>query len=136
MKPIGFQFMARQFSFPGVISFLRSSPLVSKIENTTIDEIAKRGFYKIKCQLFPSKYKLDIKFIKTPNEFNYSYQLYSSASIVRWDNQPHFPLIRSFPHHFHDVDKTVKESDLTGIAEDDLKIVLLKIQSLIELGNI
>jgi hypothetical protein len=124
--------MVRQFNFPGIISLLRANALVSGIEKPTIDEIAKRGFYKIKCHLFPSKFKLDIKFIKTPNEFKYSYQLYTSGSIVRWDNQPHYPHISTFPNHFHNLDGTVGESDLTGNAEEDLKIVLLKIKSIIE----
>lgn len=123
--------MAMLFNFTNIISSLRKSGLVSKIEKTTVDEIAQRGFYKIKCQLIPSKYKLDIKFIKTQNEFIYSYQLYTTVSLVRWDNEPHFPGIKTFPHHFHDLNDEIMESNLTGAAEEDLEIVLSRIREII-----
>jgi hypothetical protein len=124
--------MARSFNFSNIISFIRNNAFVSRIEKVTIDEIAQRGFYKIKCQLIPSKFKLDIKFIKTQNDFIYSYQLYTTKAVARWDNEPHYPSNRTFPHHFHDSEENVKESELTGNAEVDIKVVLLKIGSIIE----
>ena len=123
--------MVKPFNFPDIISVLRKSAFVSKIEKTVVDEIAKRGFYKIKCQLIPSKYKLDMKFIKTQNELIYSYQLYTTTSLARWDNEPHFPGIKTFPHHFHDRDDNVQESNLTGDTKEDLKIVLSEIKKII-----
>ncbi len=116
--------MARFFNFHSIILTLENSDLVAKIDNVYMDEIAQRGFYKIKCTLLPSKYNLSIKFIKTNEEFIYAYQLYSITSIVRWDNEPHYPGISTFPHHFHDTEGPVKESNLTGEPEKDLAIVL------------
>jgi hypothetical protein len=124
--------MTRKFNFYTIISLIRNNDFVSNIEKITVDEIAQRGFYKIKCQLIPSKFKLDIKFIKTQSDFIYSYQLYTTKALARWDNEPHYPAIRTFPHHFHDSEENVKESKLTGNAESDIKIVLSKIGSIIE----
>ena len=124
--------MARPFDFHTIISLIRNNEFVSNIEKVSVDEIAQRGFYKITCQLIPSRFKLDIKFIKTQSDFIYSYQLYSTKAVARWDNEPHYPAISTFPHHFHDSDEIVKESKLTGNAESDIKIVLLKIGNIIE----
>jgi hypothetical protein len=120
--------MEKPFNFHSIILKLENSDLISKIEKTHIDEISQRGFYKIKCRLIPSKYNLEIKFIDTGEEFIYSYQLYSTTSIVRWDNEPHFPDIETFPHHFHDTGGNVLESSLMGDPEIDLYTVLSKTQ--------
>jgi hypothetical protein len=63
------------------IEFMDRHYIVRKIEKYTktirnIDEISERGFYKIRCTLVPSEYKLDSKYIKTEKEFLYSYQIY------------------------------------------------------------
>ena len=118
----------KPFDFHTIVAILNDNELIANIEKILIDEIVQRGFYKIKCRLIPSKYKLEMKFIKTRLEFIYSYQLFTTESIARWDNEPHFPFIRSFPHHFHDADGDVLESDLTGDWERDLRSVLSKIK--------
>ena len=120
--------MAKLFNFPNAISILRNSELVSNIDKIHIDEISQRGFYKIRCSLLSAKYKLEIKFIKTSGEFIYSYQLFSTQAVARWDNEPHFPNIKTFPHHFHDVSGAPFESELTGHLEKDLKLVLSKVK--------
>ncbi len=124
--------MVRPFDFYTIVSLIRNNEFVSNIEKITVDELAQRGFYRIKCQLIPSKFKLDIKFIKTQSDFIYSYQLYTTKAVARWDNEPHYPAISTFPHHFHDSEENVKESKLTGNAESDIKIVLSKIGSIIK----
>lgn len=123
--------MVRLLDFPIIVSFLRGNELISNIEEIHLDEIAKRGFYKIKCRLTPSKYRLEIKFIKTQEEFIYSYQLYTTTAIMRWDNEPHFPNIKSHPHHFHDSQGNVLESELAGEPERDIEFVLSRIKEFI-----
>lgn len=131
MKPIDYRFMVKRFSFSSVIAILRESDLIAKIEETYIDEIALRGFYKARCQLVSSKYKLALKFIKTQEGLIYSYQLYSNASIARWDNEPHYPDIETHPHHYHDKHGNVTDSELCGVPENDLAIVLKRIRGII-----
>lgn len=123
--------MVKLFNFPDIISILNASESVANIENVQIDEIAQRGFYKIRCRLIPSKYNLEMKFIKTREEFTYSYQLFTTTAIVRWDNEPHYPNIKTFPHHYHGIDGTISESNLTGDPQDDLKRVLKEIKKIL-----
>ncbi len=130
-KPTEYLYMTRPFRFSDIVGFLQNNPLVANIKKIHIDEVSKRGVYKIKCQLIPSKYNLEIKYIKTSREFIYSYQLFSTDTMMRWDNEPHYPDIKSYPHHFHDTDGQVSDSDLTGDAERDLKKVISKIKNIL-----
>jgi len=85
-----------------------------------VDEMERRGFYKLRVILIPSKFKLDIKFIRTEQEFLYSYQLYAQAAIVRWDNEPNYPDLENYPHHLH-VGDTIVQSPLLGNPENDFE---------------
>jgi len=118
-----------KFNFREVISLLKASDLVSKIEIKDVDEIKERGIYKVRCNLIPSRYKLEIKIIYTKGEILYSYQLFTDKPIIRWDNAPHYPKIDTYPHHFHTKDDDVIESELKGNIIKDLQKVLIKIKS-------
>lgn len=127
--------MVTLFNLHDIISILKTSETVANIENIHIDEIAQRGFYKIRCRLIPSKYNLEMKFIKTREEFTYSYQLFTTTAIARWDNEPHYPNIKTFPHHYHGIDGNISESDLAGDPQNDLKCVLKAITKLLVQGG-
>lgn len=88
------------------------------------DEISERIHYKIRCIMIPSDYKLEMKFIQTMDEFIYSYQLFSENPIIRWDNAPHYPNLKNYPHHFHNKNGTVENSSLTVNVKKDLINVL------------
>jgi hypothetical protein len=122
--------MPPKFDLSKIISLLEKSPIVSTVDVLLADEIEKRSFHKIRCALIPSRYKLDIKFIKTETEFLYSYQLYADRAIARWDNEPHYPYHENFPHHFHYKGK-VHPSALSGNAIWDIRPVLTKIIEII-----
>lgn len=111
--------MQHKFDLSKIVAALENSPLVGNVELLLSDEVEKRGFYKLRCTLIPSRYKLDIKFIKTEKELIYSYQLYAVAAIARWDNEPHYPALANFPHHFHRKGK-VTASDLSGSPVQDI----------------
>lgn len=123
--------MKQSFSFHEVIVSLKESELVSRVEIKTIDELHERGIYKVRCRLIPSKFKLEIRFVKTQVQILYSYQLFSNVPIIRWDNSPHYPKIKTYPHHFHANDGTITESDLTGNVAPDIKKVLSQITKVI-----
>jgi len=54
--------MPYKFDVFKIIPVLRKISIVSNVETLLIDEIEHRGFYKLRCTLIPSKFKLDIKF--------------------------------------------------------------------------
>ena len=60
--------MNQTFNFLEVISYLKESKLVSRVEIKTIDEIHESGIYKIRCRLIPSKYKLELRFVKAKGQ--------------------------------------------------------------------
>lgn len=114
--------MKYQFNFLEVVSLLKENELISKIEIKTIDEIHESGIYKIRCRLIPAKYKLDIRFVITKEQILYSYQLFSNMPIIRWDNSPHYPKIKTHPNHFHTNNGNITESELTGNVIKDLRL--------------
>jgi hypothetical protein len=114
-----------------IISYLRSIHIVSSIKIVGIDEIFSRSVLRLRCNLLPSSYHLDIRLIQTENETIYSYQLFTDHPIVRWDNAPHFPAIKTFPHHYHKLKGEVEASPLKGFVFEDLNYVLENIKNML-----
>ena len=125
--------MPHKFDVFKIITVLRKISIVSNVETLLIDEIEHRGFYKLRCTLIPSKFKLDIKFISIEEDILYSYQLYTDKAIARWDNEPHYPDLNNYPHHFHYKEK-IEASLLSGNPIQDVKKVCLFVKGII--GNI
>lgn len=122
--------MPHKINIRRIIRLIERQSLVSHVEIILVDEIAKRGFYKLRAFLIPSRFKLDIKFIQTEKELLYSYQLYEQHPIPRWDNEPHYPGLGNYPHHFHFADK-VEHSRLLGIPSRDIEIIFPSLQRII-----
>ena len=53
--------MQHKFDLNRIIAALESAPLVGNVELLMSDEVEKRGFYKLRCVLIPSRFKLDIR---------------------------------------------------------------------------
>jgi len=124
--------LKQKFDFHKVISILRTSDIISKVEIKDVDEIKGRGVYKIRSNLIPSKYKLEMRFIQIEEEILYSYQLFTDKAIMRWDNAPHYPKIETYPHHFHTKDGNIIESELKGNVVEDLQEVLSAIKNVLK----
>lgn len=112
-----------------VKAILTGSAIVASWRVLIQDETADRALYKIRCQLLRPAYQLEIRLIQTEEEMIYSYQLFYERPIIRWDNAPHFPALKSFPHHFHEETGGVKESSLTGDPLQDLPRVLADVRA-------
>ncbi|MBF0507114.1 MAG: hypothetical protein HQL09_09785 [Nitrospirae bacterium] len=123
--------MRHKFDLNKIIAELEDTPLVGKVELLLSDEIETRGFYKLRCVLIPSSYKLDIKFIKTEKDLIYAYQLYADEAMARWDNEPHYPDLANFPHHYHRKGK-VAASALSGRPMQDIKKLFSVILEILE----
>jgi hypothetical protein len=103
---------------------LNASPLIAQCDIVKRDETAQRAFYKVRCSLLVKPYKLELKLIVTETELIFAYQLFSTKALIRWDNEPHFPTLASFPHHFHTATEEVTASPLTGNPDEDINQVL------------
>ena len=112
-----------------VKAILAASDIIASWQVLIEDETAHRALYRIRCRVLRATYQLEIRFIETENEALYSYQLFADRPILRWDNAPHFPTLRGFPHHLHDESGKVKESPLVGVAVQDLPYVLDQVRA-------
>ena len=110
-------------------AILAASTLVTSWQVLIADETANRAVYRIRCQLLRPSYRLEIRLIQTEEEILYSYQLFTDRPIIRWDNAPHFPALKSFPYHFHGETGGVKESALTGDPVQDLPHILTQVRT-------
>lgn len=124
--------MPDNFNLNKFLSVIKKQALISNVIEVSADEISERGFYKVRCQLIPSFYKLELKIIKTKKEFFYSYQLFTDKPLLRWDNAPHYPGMGNFPHHFHNKDNQISPSELNGNTEKDIVKVLSGIEDFIK----
>ena len=123
--------MRPQLDIEQVKALLTVSTLVTSWRVLIADETVDRAVYKIRCQLLRSAYWLELRFIQTEEELVYSYQLFADRPLTRWDNAPHFPSLKSFPHHFHEESGKVEESPLIGEPTQDLPHVLAEVGDLL-----
>ncbi|MBN2088939.1 hypothetical protein JW964_04975 [candidate division KSB1 bacterium] len=84
---------------------------------------------KIRCIIF-AKYTFQIRLYYNRGHFDYSYQVFSQEPLCRWDNKEHFQILRTFPHHYHNIEDEVIESPLQGEPIEDLKLVLVELKKL------
>lgn len=110
-------------------AILAASTLITSWQVLVADETAHRAVYRIRCQLLRPSYRLEIRLIQTAEEILYSYQLFTDKPLIRWDNAPHFPALKRFPHHFHEETGGVKESALTGDPVQDLLYILTRVRA-------
>lgn len=127
--------MPHRVDIQRIVRLLEKQRIVSRVEVILVDEIERRGFYKLRASLIPSRYKLDIKFIRSEKELLYSYQCYERSALARWDNEPHYPRLDNYPHHFHLADNIV-QSNLTGNPEKDIVHVCSALSQLIATGSV
>ena len=102
--------------------FLTSLDFHSEIIDTNF------GYFKAKL-IFSNNSKLflfELTEIKNEKQhvekYRYHYQDSEEKLIFRWDNAPHFPKMKSFPHHFH-VGHKAKESFRPSLQEVLLHVV-------------
>ena len=109
---------------PLLEAILRASSKVQSFQTIDNDPIDEENFLlKIRCEL-TSGQTLQRRLRAVSGRIRYFYQEVQDKPLRRWDNAPHFPNLRNFPHHYHDPQGTVTESLLTGDLTVDLPRVL------------
>ncbi len=92
------------------IDKLRKSSLVKQI--ISLDADIAPGLYRIKVRVeLKNGWLMDFFERRSPDKRRYSYHVFRKdrKMIIRWDNAPHYPNLRTFPHHKHR-GKKVEES--------------------------
>ena len=74
---------------------------------------------------------VDLSKEKFKDDYSYQYQKEDDSLVFRYDNAPHYPEIKSFPHHRHQS----SEENIVECPEPDLESVLLEIEIIIGHGG-
>ena len=108
-----------------ILFVLNNSKIVKKVISVDFDGVGEYYRLKIRAELTNSQ-TLQIWEHRTPSVRRYAYHVFkNSSTIVRWDNAPHHPNIKIFPHHKH-VENKIEES-----SEMDIVQVLKKLENII-----
>lgn len=119
-----------------LLKTLRGHTLVENVRLINYDETPfGRLEVKIRCCL-SGHYQLQIWLHYEPNALDYAYQLFTERPLLRWDNAPYYPNLATAPHHFHDENNKVSESQLVGNVLQDLNVVLLEIGEWLDINDI
>ena len=107
-----------------ITRYLQSQSLCSEIRVIETKEFSTDRFrMKIRVYL-PKGYNFQISLYVNHGHIDYSYQLFSDRSLLRWDNKEEYGYLSTFPHHHHQIDGSVVPSPLTGSPMQDLPLVL------------
>jgi hypothetical protein len=110
-----------------LLGILRTNALVKNTRIVHYDETPSGKLeVKIRCQL-PKSHQLQIWIHVEPEFQDYAYQVFTTISLLRWDNAPHYIHLPTAPHHFHDERGKVHSSSLSGNITQDLRTVLQEI---------
>jgi hypothetical protein len=100
--------------------FLQIEHIIQDIPNIRSLSVKKK-IYNVRqghitgSVIFENGYRLDFAEVKNADlkpkiKYRYQYMNDEMESVFRYDNAPHHPDIKTFPHHKHERDE-VKESD-------------------------
>jgi len=94
---------------PRTLEVLRRSELVREIISVDFDAVGDSYSLKIRVRL-RNNWLMDVWEHVTSGLRRYSYHVFHrNRVIVRWDNAPHFPTVKTFPHHKH-IRRNIEES--------------------------
>ena len=86
---------------------------------------------KVRAHLTAGGYVIDIYFNRTLGKYSYTL-IKGDKRVIGWDNAPHHLSVRSYPHHFHDVDGTVRSSLLSGDPTKDLSRIMKAVKKFLK----
>lgn len=111
-----------------VVTTLQRSSLCGQVQVVSSHAFSERQFaIKVRAVLNGNSV-LQVRLYRNGDHTDYAYQLIrDDEPIRRWDNKEHFPMLTTYPHHFHTTDGRVEESSLNGRPAHDLPFVLMQL---------
>jgi len=83
------------------VELLRKSAIVDRIVSVSFDGIANSYILKVRVAL-KNGWLMDYWEHRAPGLRRYSFHVFhDNRMIARWDNAPHHPGVKTFPHHKH-----------------------------------
>ena len=116
-----------------ILNALSSSDIVQKVDVIVLVEEPGKQALRARASL-KNGFVLHITEAFGKGFRSYSYHLQKNENLVRrWDNAPHWPEMKTFPHHVH----LTGEKDVRECPEIFIEDVLREIESIIKSeGNI
>jgi hypothetical protein len=111
-----------------LLMLLDESPIIQEHRTVELKIVDQETFsFKIRAKI-TDEFRLQIRYVQDEGFVRYSYQLFTTTTILCWDNAEHFPEIPSFPHHFHDEKGNRHGSKLKGELPSDAQMVLAEVE--------
>jgi hypothetical protein len=96
-----------------ILDALSTSKIVVRVVFVRLDGVSDLYAVKIRVEL-ANGWLLDCWEHKTPKLRRYSFHVFEGRKfIVRWDNTPHYPDLKGFPHHKHEGKKVIESGNMT-----------------------
>ena len=128
--------MSQIIDISQIKSILYTSRIIASIDSIDIERTTRgRNAIRIISTLVNGlRFQIRLHQIPGSTDIGYSYQIFSSRPLFRWDNaRHHIHLTKNFPHHFHNKFDEVTSSNLSGDVIADLPEVLLEIQRILSI---
>jgi hypothetical protein len=111
-----------------LLTLLDESLLIKEHRTVELKIVDQETFsFKVRAKI-TDEFSLQIRYLQDGEFVRYSYQLFTTKAILRWDNAEHFPELPTFPHHFHDESGNRHSSELKGDLLSDIQLVLVEIE--------
>ncbi len=95
------------------------------------DIVVRVEFLRTKVRAYLVEgYILDVYYNQTLGKYSYTL-IKEGRRVIGWDNAPHHVKVETYPHHFHDIDGSVKPSNLSGDPLKDLNKIIKTISKII-----
>lgn len=88
----------------GVLRKIRESPVVKRLSVRRMEASSERGFVRVVALLIDDSELHVFEYVDSGlNRIGYAYHLQDQAGnlVFRYDDEPHYPELPTFPHHKH-----------------------------------
>ena len=111
-----------------LLTLLDESPIIQEYRTVELKIADQETFsFKVRAKI-TDEFSLQIRYLQDGKFARYSYQLFTTKAILRWDNAEHFLELPNFPHHFHDTKGNRHGSKLKGELLSDVQMVLIEVE--------
>jgi hypothetical protein len=111
-----------------LLALLDESPIIKGYQTVELKIVDQETFsFKVRAKI-TDEFGLQIRYLQDEEFVRYSYQLFTTKAILRWDNAEHFLEFPNFPHHFHDEKGNRYGSKLKGELLSDVQMVLVEVE--------
>ncbi len=115
-----------------IVTPLQVFPLTTRVGIVETEVFAENRFFcKVRAE-FSHGLSFQARVYYNRGHYDYAYQLFRNAPLLRWDNKEDAPGLDNFPHHHHNAACDVIASPLQGIPELDLPVVLQQVMDYVQ----